>query len=104
MFVCVIFVHLQELGLDSDIVGMACQAAEILMIMRQVCGLASSHTRSRVHAAGVLDRCTASALHEMLVLLHLCRLCWHMLFVLPVSMYSINSHNFLFLSPPLQQY
>jgi hypothetical protein len=27
---------LQELGLDSDIVGMACQAAEILMIMRQV--------------------------------------------------------------------
>jgi hypothetical protein len=27
---------LQELGLDNEIVAMACQAAEILMIMRQV--------------------------------------------------------------------
>jgi hypothetical protein len=27
---------LQELGLDTEIVAMACQAAEILMIMRQV--------------------------------------------------------------------
>lgn len=30
------FCLLQELGLDAEIVAMACQAAEILMIMRQV--------------------------------------------------------------------
>jgi hypothetical protein len=48
MFVCVIFVHLQELGLDSDIVGMACQAAEILMIMRQVGAALLRHTPEAV--------------------------------------------------------
>jgi hypothetical protein len=32
----VLLLLLQELGLDSEIVAMACQAAEILMIMRQV--------------------------------------------------------------------
>lgn len=35
---CCFLSPLQELGLDSEIVAMACQAAEILMIMRQVRG------------------------------------------------------------------